>query len=65
MRNLRYLKKRCKRAALSLGPLLGKMEGFVYWDFREKRKMHILVPFPWAQRTLKFKSGGLWKFSKG
>jgi hypothetical protein len=30
----RYVKKRpCKRAALSIGPLLGNLEGFVYWVY--------------------------------
>jgi hypothetical protein len=30
----RYVKKRpCKRTALSIGALLGNLEGFIFWDF--------------------------------
>jgi len=38
--------------------VLGSLEGFVYWDFWEKKGMYIWVPLPWTQRTLKIKSGG-------
>jgi len=59
MRNLRDMQKRpCKRAALSIGALMGNLEGAFYWDFWEKKRMLICVPFPWTQRTLKVKSEG-------
>jgi hypothetical protein len=47
----------CKRAVLSTGALLGNLEGFVYWEKKQK-KMHIWAPLSWTQRTLKFKPGG-------
>jgi hypothetical protein len=34
MRNLRdMLNRPCKQAALSIGALLGNLEGFIYWDY--------------------------------
>jgi len=54
-----YVKKGpCKRAALSMGALLGNLEEFVYWDVSEKNRIRIWVSFSWTQRTLKVKSGG-------
>jgi hypothetical protein len=38
--------------------LLENLEGFVYRDLSEKKKMHIWVPFPRTRWTLKVKSGG-------
>jgi hypothetical protein len=37
---------------------MGNLEGFIYWDFRQKKKMCIWAPFLWTQRALKVKSGG-------
>ena len=48
----------CKQAAVSIGALLGNLEGFVYWDFCEKKKIRIWVPLLWTQRIVKVKSGG-------
>jgi hypothetical protein len=51
-------KRACKRAVLSIGPLLGNLEGFIYWDFWEKKRMHISIPLCWTQKKLNVKSGG-------
>jgi len=38
MRNLRERYKRpCKQAVLYIQALMGNTEGFVYWDFKEKK----------------------------
>jgi hypothetical protein len=36
----------------------GTWRGFGCWDFSEKKRMDIWVPFSWAQRTFKVKDGG-------
>jgi hypothetical protein len=42
----RYVKlSPCKRAALSIGALLGKLEGFRLLGLLGKKKMHIWIPF--------------------
>jgi hypothetical protein len=40
------------------GPVKGNIEGFIYWDFLEKKRKHMWVPLLWTQTTLKVKSGG-------
>jgi len=41
-----YEKWPSKRAALSIGALFGSLGGgFVYLNFRQKKKKHIWVPF--------------------
>jgi hypothetical protein len=58
-------KRPCKRAAVSIGALLGNLEGeFVYWDFREKKKLHIWVPFLGPRRHYKLSMRAIWNFSK-
>jgi len=51
----------------SVFPRQGTWRGFVYWDFWDKKKKHIRVPFSWTQRTLKVKSvgGAICNFNKG
>ena len=55
----RYVKKRpCKRAALFIGTLLGKLEVVrLLGPLREKEYAY-LGPFSWTQRTFKVKSEG-------
>ena len=61
-----YIKKDPVNGQLStLGPCWGTWRGFVYWDFWEKKKMHIWVPLSWTQRTLKGKSGGHMELQQG
>jgi hypothetical protein len=65
MRNLRDMYKMpCKRAALSIGTLLGNVEGVRLLGIKKKKERAYLGPFSWTQRTLKVKSGGhleLWQ----
>ena len=58
-------KRPCKRAALSMGALLGHLEGVVYWDFRQRKGMHISVPLPWTQKTLKVTFGSHLELQQG
>jgi hypothetical protein len=51
------LKGPCTRAAVSIGALLGNLEGFVYWDIWWKKGRYIWVPFSWTQRNFKVKPG--------
>ena len=55
MRNLREMQKKkpCKEQLSSKGPCWGMWREFVYWYFREKKRMHISVHFSWTQRKLK------------
>jgi hypothetical protein len=55
-----FYKEFANGTALSLGALLG----FVFLDFIEQKRMHIWIPFPWTQRTLKLSLGAIWNFSK-
>jgi len=59
MRNLRDMYKRpSKRAALSIGALLGKLEGVrLLGLLRYKENAH-LGSFSWSKRTSKITSGG-------
>jgi hypothetical protein len=59
MRNLRDIKKRpCKRAALSVGALLGNLEGVSLLGLLRGKENAYLVSFFGTQRTSKVKSGG-------
>jgi hypothetical protein len=52
-------------AALSIGALLGSLEGVhLLGIFREKENVY-LGSFSWTQRTLKVKYGATWDFNKG
>jgi hypothetical protein len=55
----RYVKKRsCKRAAVSIGALLGKLEGVHLLGLLREKENAYLGSFSWTQRTLNVKSGG-------
>jgi hypothetical protein len=51
-------KRPCKRAALSIGALLGKLEGVRLLGLLREKENAYLGSFSWTQRTLKVKSGG-------
>jgi len=51
-------KRPCKRAALSIGALLGKLDGVRLLGLMREKENAYLGPFSWTQRTLKVKSGG-------
>jgi len=53
--NLRMEKRPCKRPALSIGALMGYLEGVRL--LRLEKKEYALWVFSWTQRTLKVKSG--------
>jgi hypothetical protein len=48
----------CKGAVLSIGALLGNLEGCFTGMFEKKRKGNPWVPLSWTLRTLKVKSEG-------
>jgi hypothetical protein len=55
----KYIKKALKAgSSLHTGPVKGNVEGFIYWDFRERKRNHIWAPLLWTQRTLTVKCGG-------
>jgi hypothetical protein len=54
-----YIKKRpCKGAAVSIGALLGKLEGVRLLGLLREKDVAYLGYFSCTQRTLKVKSGG-------
>jgi len=47
----------CKLAALSIGALLGNLEGVRLLEILREKENAYLVSISWTQRTLKVKSG--------
>jgi hypothetical protein len=54
----RYVKRPCIQAALSIGALLGNIEGVSLLGLLREKENAYLGSFSWTQRTLKVKSGG-------
>jgi hypothetical protein len=54
----RYVKSPCKRAALSIGTLLGNLEGVRLLGLLREKENAYLGSFSRTQRTLKAKSVG-------
>jgi hypothetical protein len=51
----------CKREALSIGALLGNLEGVHLLRLLREKENAYLGSFSWIQKTLKVKSGGHWE----
>jgi hypothetical protein len=58
MKNLICKKMPYKRAALSIGVLLGKLEGVRLLGLLREKENAYLSYFSWNQRTLQVKYGG-------
>jgi hypothetical protein len=48
----------CKRAAVSIGALLGNLKGVRLLGLLREKEIAYLGTFSWTQRTFKVKSGG-------
>ena len=57
-------KRPCKWTALSIGTLLGNLEGFIYWDFERKGDCVSGFLFCGPRGHKKLSLGAIWNFSK-
>jgi len=55
----------CKRVSLSIGALLGNLEGVYLPGFLRERKKYIWVPFLDPEDINILSLGASWNFSKG
>jgi hypothetical protein len=58
-------KKACKRAAVSIGALLGNLKGVRLLGLLTEKGNYIWVPFSWIQRTLVLSLGGHMELYQG
>ena len=65
MRFSREMQLPCKRVSLSIGTLLGKLEGVRLPGFLEKRKKYIWVPFLDPEDITILRLGAILNCSKG
>jgi len=55
----------CKQVSLSIGALLGNLEGVHLVDFLREKINYICVPFLDPEDIKILSLGGIWNFSKG
>jgi hypothetical protein len=65
MRFLRDMQMPCKRISLSIGALLGNLEGVCLPGFLKKKKKYIWVPFLDPEDTKILSLGAICNFIKG
>ena len=65
MRFLRDMQRPCKWVYLSIGALLGNLEGVCLLGFLRNKNKYIWVPFLDPEDIQILNPGAIWNFSKG
>jgi hypothetical protein len=61
----RYVKMPCKRVSLSMGAMLGNLEGVSLLGLFERKGKEICVPFLDPEDIKVLSLGAIWNFGKG